>query len=42
METFFLAEEKRAPRTQSFRDKNIFHDLFGPARADQRSAVPEW
>jgi hypothetical protein len=29
LETFFLTEEKRALRTQNFRDKNSFHDLFG-------------
>jgi hypothetical protein len=34
LETFFLTEEKPAMRTQSFRSKNFFQDLFdrlGPA-----------
>jgi hypothetical protein len=35
LEAFFLAEEKRAIRTQNFRDKKTFHDPFD-------RPVPAW
>jgi len=35
LETFFLTEERHAPRVQSFRDKKTFHDLFD-------RPVPAW
>jgi hypothetical protein len=33
LETFFLAVEKRPRRTQNFREKQTFHDLFRPTRS---------
>ena len=43
LETFFMTEEKHAIRAQNFHDKKVFViQASRLARADQRSAVPEW